>query len=121
MENNDKFIVERYLDQVKILTALATTLLITPNLYLSLLEKSVITNHIAAVFPGWKILLLITNVMFLLAILSTYFIYSSVVGSLAEKAADIIYRPFTRIISILQFVFLTAGCIGLLLIFNYSL
>ena len=38
MDNIDredkKFAVEKYLDQVKILTALATTLLISPNLFL---------------------------------------------------------------------------------------
>ena len=121
MAKDSNFIVERYLDQVKIITALATTLLITPNLFLTLLEKAEIRARIEIAIPGWKTLLLITNIMFLLSILSTYFIYSSIVGSLIDSEEDVIYRPFTRVVSILQFVFLTAGCIGLLMIFNYSL
>jgi len=119
--NNLNFIVERYLDQVKIITALATTLLITPNLFLTILDKPDIITHLNTAIPCWETILLITNILFILSILATYLIYSSIVGSLINKDKDLIYRPFTRIISILQFVFLSCGCIGLLVIFQYSL
>jgi len=121
MANNKNFIVEQYLDQVKVITALATTLLITPNLFMTLLEKADVRAQIEATVPAWKTLLLITNIMFLLSILSTYFIYSSIVGSLLNNDTDVIYRTFTRVMSILQFIFLVLGCVGLLFIFNYSL
>jgi hypothetical protein len=121
MTDNKNFIVEQYLDQVKVITALATTLLITPNLFMTLLEKGDIRAQIDASIPAWKTLLLITNLMFLLSILSTYFIYSSIVGSLLNNDTDVIYRTFTRVMSILQFIFLVLGCFGLLFIFNYSL
>jgi hypothetical protein len=121
MARNNNFIVERYLDQVKVIAALATTLLITPNLFLTLLEKADIRAQIEAAIPAWRLLLLFTDIMFLLSILSTYFIYSSIVGSLLGNETNVIDRPFTRAVSILQFIFLVLGCIGLLFIFNYSL
>ncbi len=122
MSDADNSIVEHYLDQVKIITALATTLMITPNVYLTLLEKDQIRTRIEATLPCWRSILLTTNILFLLSIILTYFIYSSIVGSSLTTAAakDIIYRPFTRFVSITQFVFLVLGCVGLLIIFSTS-
>lgn len=119
--NNLNFTVERYLDQVKIITALATTLLITPNLFLTILNKPEIMTRLALAIPCWKTILLFTNIFFILSILATYFIYSSIVGSLINRENNLIYRPFTRFNSILQFIFLTLGCVGLLIIFQNSL
>jgi len=120
MDEHEQFTVERYLDQVKILTALATTLLITPNLFLTLLEKAVIRERIEAAIPYWKNVMLFTNIMFLLSILLTYLIYSSIVGQLIDRKVDL-YRPATRVFSILQILFIILGCAGLLVIFNFSL
>ena len=107
---DEKFVVDRYLDQVKILTALATTLLISPNLILSLHEKS---NNSNDQIMMW---LMSANISFIITILLTYFIYSSIVGNLVKGSYDI-YRPATRAFSLAQFFTLIWGSISLLILF----
>jgi hypothetical protein len=120
MNDYQKLTIDKYLDQVKVLTALATTLLITPNLLLTVLSDETIRQELEAGLPSWRLVLSLTNIAFLLAILLTYFIYSSIVGLLAVSEADI-YRPATRIFSILQFLFLTLGCVGLVVLLSKAL
>jgi hypothetical protein len=109
--------VEKYLEQVKILTALATTLLLTPNILLTILEKEVVRDRLDLLFQNWRLVLVLTNISFLLVILMTYFIYSSVVGSLYYNSLDI-YRKATRVFSLLQFVFMVIGCVGFVIILS---
>jgi hypothetical protein len=115
MNDFQKQTIDKYLDQVKVLTALATTFLITPNLLLTILGNEKIKQGLDSSLSSWRLILSLTNIAFVLAILSTYFIYSSIVGMLAESEANI-YRPATRFFSLLQFLFLILGCIGLVVI-----
>lgn len=46
--------VKLYLVQVKVLTALATTLLLAPNVLLSLIENDNAQSRLAVAFPSWK-------------------------------------------------------------------
>ncbi len=112
-----KFAVEKYLDQVKILTALATTLLLTPNVLLTLAAADDTRRALDSAFPTWRTVLLHTNVSFLVTIGMTYFIYSSIVGR-AEKGQFDVNRPLTRIFSLLQFGALCYGCVGLVRLFT---
>lgn len=120
MDNIDredkKFAVEKYLDQVKILTALATTLLISPNLFLMLREAIAENSQVMGVWKQAKTFLITANISFLVSIIMTYLIYSSVVGSVDEGEYEI-YRPLTRIFSLIQFAGIVVGCAALLVFF----
>lgn len=119
MDEYKKFAVEKYLEQVKILTALATTLLLTPNVLLTLSKEASVREDLADALPRWKEVLVGTNVAFILVILATYFIYSSVVGS-ADTGELNVYRPATRVLSIAQLVLTIVGCVGLLVLFAHA-
>ena len=116
MDEYKKLAVEKYLEQVKILTALATTLLLTPNVLLTLGAEAEIRQTLTSQLPQWKNVLVVTNIAFMLVILATYFIYSSVVGSADDGKLDV-YRTATRVFSIAQFILLIIGCTGLLILF----
>jgi hypothetical protein len=120
MDDKAKFLVEKYLEQVKVLTALSTTLLLTPNILLNIMEKESIRTRLSASLPDWKVYLVGTNIVLLIAILLTYFIYSSVIGSVNSGSYDI-FRPATRAFSITQFICLIFGGAGLLLLFAHSM
>lgn len=98
--------VEKYLDQVKILTALATALLITPSLVEFATKKQLTPLEV------W--LLIVADGLFLAAIVLTYFVYSPIVGGMIHKQYDI---RSAQGCSIAQFVCLCVGCILLLLLF----
>jgi len=108
LDNEDKkFIVEKYLDQVKILTALASALFITPSL-LQFIVK--ITTNKSLDTSTVKLWFLLSNISFLIVVILTYFIYSSVVCFMKKGEFDI-ERPLTRCFSIVQFGILVIGCI----------
>ena len=111
-KEDKKFAVEKYLDQVKILTALATALLISPNIVLMLRKAGSQNDQALQVFEHAKRLLLAANVSFLVAIVMTYFIYSSVVGCTNEGIYNV-YRPSTRIFSLIQLLGIVVGCVAL--------
>lgn len=115
-KEDKKLAVEKYLDQVKILTALATALLVSPNLVLILRNNNSQSITALAMFEEAKIYLLIANVSFLVAIGMTYFIYSSVVGFINDGIYDV-YRPATRVFSIIQLLGIIVGCITLVIFF----
>jgi p-aminobenzoyl-glutamate transporter AbgT len=120
MTDHEKLTIATYLEQVKIVTALATTLLITPTVILTMLTEQSVLDRIQAHLPPWRDLLLATNIAFLLCILCTYFIYSSVVGQTKEGKHDI-YRTATRAFSITQFVLLLLGATGLLVVLRQAM
>ena len=90
---NKKLAVNKYLEQVKILTALSTALLISPSIIqkISIHKESYLEN-----IKSIKILMFISNISFLLAIIMTYFIYSSIVGYIDKNRYDI-NRPATSL------------------------
>lgn len=108
-----RFAVEKYLEQVKVLTALATTLLLTPNVVLVIAGSEATRGALDQALPSWRSVALHANVAFLVAIGLTYFIYSSLVGQAHEGEFDV-YRPMTRLLSLLQFGALVWGCVALL-------
>jgi branched-subunit amino acid transport protein len=120
MTDHEKLTIGTYLEQVKIITALATTLLITPTVILTLLTEPSVLDRIQAHLPSWRDLLMATNIAFLLCILCTYFIYSSVVGQANEGKLDI-YRTATRVSSIAQFALLLIGATGLLFVLRQAM
>ena len=101
--DHKKYAVEKYLEQVKVLTALATTLLLSPNLIVAL-KKPTESGALAILElkPQLKGVLLTANIAFLVSILLTYLIYSSIVGS-AHAGEYNVDRPATRLFSLLQF------------------
>jgi len=114
--NPKKYAVEKYLEQVKILTALATALLLPPNAIIAF-KSDGIESAVGALDPGVKIWLLIMNISFIAVIIMTYFIYSAIVGHAHDGEYDI-YRPAARIFSILQFAGILLGCIALIVLFS---
>lgn len=112
-KEDKKFAIEKYLDQVKILTALATALLISPNAFLIIRKADA---EALQVFESAKIFLSVANILFLLSIIMTYFIYSSIVGNVNEGIYDV-YRPATRIFSLIQLLGIVVGCVALLIFF----
>lgn len=116
-EDQKKFAVEKYLDQVKILTALATTLLISPNLIVVLHKPGTPTLEVLEAYPVIKMLLFFTNISFLVAIIMTYFIYSSIVGSAYDGQYDV-HRPATRVFSAVQLLAVVFGCVMLVMFFT---
>ena len=78
-KEDKKFAVDKYLDQVKILTALATALLISPNIVLMLRKSGIQNSQVLQVLEQSKKFLFIANISFLISIIMTYFVYSSVV------------------------------------------
>jgi len=114
-ENNRdrKFAVEKYLEQVKILTALATALLISPNVFLLIRQ---VNSQTAQILENAVKFLLIANIAFIVSIILTYFIYSSVVGKVNAGIYDV-DRPATRVFSLLQLAGIIVGCVSLLIFF----
>jgi len=101
--------VDKYLEQVKILTTLASALLLSPGFVLALLrirediglsDKQLL--HATIAVGG-------SSAAFLLTIFFTYFIYSSIAGDLNEGECNI-YREETQRFSIMQFVAVLIGC-----------
>src|SRR6266576_3154777 len=109
--------VKTYLEQVKVITALATTLLLTPNVLLTLEKQDTARTALALNLPNWKCWLIGGNLAFLLAIILTYFVYATIAGSLDENKFNI-NRTATRFFSIAQFIALLAGCVALFVIFK---
>lgn len=112
-----KAAVETYLEQVKIVTALATTLLLTPNVLLTLEQQATARQSLAANLPAWETWLIAANVAFLSAVILTYFIYATVVGDMDDNKFDV-YRPATRWLSLAQLVALLVGCVALFMLFK---
>lgn len=112
-KEDKKFAIEKYLDQVKILTALATALLISPNAFLVIRKAN---SGVLLVFESAKKFLLAANISFIIAVVMTYFIYSSIVGNINKGIYDV-YRPATRIFSLIQLIGIIVGCVSLLFFF----
>ncbi len=106
--------VDKYLEQIKILSALATALLISPNIAVALTKFA--TESRMTLPPELRYWLLGTNTSFLLTILTSYLIYSSIVGFIADGKYDI-YRSGTRVTSLIQVGTMLVGCIGMCVVF----
>ncbi len=106
---NRKLAVDRYLDQIKILSALATALLLAPAI------MEVIVQRVPAI-SSTRLVALAANVAFLLVIVLSYLIYSSLVGEINRGTYDV-YRPATRIFSFVQLASLVAGLVLLTIVF----
>jgi len=102
-----KFVVERYLEQIKILSALATALLISPAL-IQVISGKVYSNIGRPRMVSLRTLALVSNISFLLVIILSYLVYSTIVGSVNKGVYDI-YRTATRVFSIAQFIALIVG------------
>ena len=114
-----KFAVEKYLEQVKIVTTLATTLLVTPNALVALYPAEEAKGQVPVVLcQGLKPWLLTANISFALTIVLAYFIYSSVVGFIFQGEYDI-HRPMTRVFSLLQLFTLAVGCTSLVVVLDF--
>jgi hypothetical protein len=113
---NRKLAVERYLDQIKILSALATALLLAPAAIQVISDRTKATVASATELQCTRLLSLSANVAFLLVILVSYLIYSSLVGEINRGTYDV-YRKATRLFSIAQIVILGIGLILLTVVF----
>ncbi len=106
-----KHAVEKYIEQVKVLTTLASALLLSPGLLVAIFK---ITGDIR-IQPQVKqqviIAVLISSISSLIAIFLAYFVYSSLIGMIYKNKYDI-YRPATRIFSLLHFIFVIVSCIS---------
>ncbi|MEM6259951.1 MAG: hypothetical protein AAGI37_16890 [Planctomycetota bacterium] len=119
LEKHKKDAVDKYLDQVKLLTALATTLLLSPSVVLAIRKsEKEVSKLIFEDNPILGYLFLATNIFFVMCIFLTYFVYSSVVGAVDEGVYDV-YRPATKYFSISQLICTFCGCITLLFFFFY--
>lgn len=107
-EKYKKEAVKIYLEQIKVLTALASALFITPGFAIVLLslgagkELSVLSKTLASVTVS------ISSLLFLTAIFLTYFIYSSIVGRINAGEYSI-ERDLTVTFSKLHFYIILAG------------
>ena len=101
--------VKLYLEQVKILTAIATALFISPGFVIAFLNFETEANHS---FQSSNLALIagISSSMFLVAILLTYFIYSSLVGRINVGEYNL-ERKATMRLSIAQFICVIIGCV----------
>lgn len=109
-DEDKKYSVEVFLSQTKILTTLATTFLIAP--YVVFNKWSFIRNETFLCLDIY-IYVIISSIFFLISILMTYFIYSSISGN-ADRGVYDVYRAATRFFSILQFSTLILGSLILL-------
>jgi hypothetical protein len=105
---------EKYLDQVRLLTALASALLISPAILLVLLRFSAEFPNLVHEMARATAYLLLSSGSFVGVVVANYFIYSSIVGRLLDDQIDI-YRPATRFFSIAQILLLVNGCVFLVL------
>lgn len=110
--NAAKDAVDKYLEQIRLVTALASALFISPSLVQVGIRLT--TNAVISTTDKW--LLITSNILFLVAILLTYFVYSSVVGNV-QAGIYAINRPATKWFSIAQFAALMFGCIALVIFF----
>jgi hypothetical protein len=101
--------VDKYLEQVKILTALASALLLSPGFVLALLRIREDIGLSDKLLLQATIAVAGSSVAFVLTIFFTYFIYSSIAGDLNEGECNI-YREETQRFSIMQFVAVLIGC-----------
>jgi hypothetical protein len=113
---NHKLAVDRYLDQIKILSALATALLLAPAAIQVISDrlKAAQTNGVGML--NTKSLALAANVAFLLVIILSYVIYSTLVGEINRGTFNV-YRTATRIFSLAQLILLAIGLILLAIVF----
>jgi uncharacterized membrane protein len=109
-----RFATEKYLDQVKLLTTLATALLVSPSVLLAVVRFSTEAPSLVADIARASTYLMISSGSFVLVVIATYFIYSSIVGSLLKNKVDL-YRPATRWFSLGQLLFVVVGCVFLVL------
>ena len=101
--------VDKYLEQVKILTALASALLLSPGFVLALLRIREDIGLSDKLLLQATIAVAGSSVAFVSTIFFTYFIYSSIAGDLNEGECNI-YREETQRFSIMQFVAVLIGC-----------
>jgi hypothetical protein len=101
--------VDKYLEQVKILTTLASALLLSPGFVLALLRIREDIGFSDKLLLQATIAVAGSSVAFVLTIFFTYFIYSSIAGDLNEGECNI-YREETQRFSIMQFVAVLIGC-----------
>jgi len=113
---NRKLAVERYLDQIKILSALATALLLAPAAIQVVSQRTKEATVSSIELQCTRLLSLSANVAFLLVIVVSYLIYSSLVGEINRGTYNI-YRPATRVFSIAQLVILGIGLVLLTIVF----
>ena len=115
-----KYAVEKYIEQVKVLTTLASALLLSPGILAALF--SVIGDH--NLLPQQKqqviIAVIISSASSLIAIFFAYFIYSSLIGMIYKNKYDI-YRPATRIFSLLHFSLVIVSSISFIFVVYWLL
>ncbi len=113
---NKKRAVDRYLDQIKILSALATALLLAPSILQVVSQRSGEASHAGGGLLSTRGLALCANISFLLVILLSYLIYSSLVGEIHRGTYNI-YRSATRVLSLAQLALLALGLAVLTVVF----
>jgi len=77
-----KLAVDRYLDQVKILSALATALLLAPAAIQVISQQAIALSVSTDAYASTRLIALCANVAFLLVIVVSYLIQSSLVGEI---------------------------------------
>lgn len=117
MTELEKLAVEKYLEQVRLLTTLASALLVSPAILVAILRFAGEVPAVAADLQQASVYLFLSSGFLVLVIITTYLIYSSVVGRLVSGEVDL-YRPATRVFSLLQILFLIAGVVFLVLFVN---
>ena len=115
-----KYAVEKYIEQVKVLTTLASALLLSPGILAALYR--VIGDHNLQFQQKQQaiVAVIISSVSSLIAIFFAYFIYSSLIGMIYKNKYDI-YRPATRFFSLLQFIFVVISCVSFIFVVYYLL
>ncbi len=118
-QSNQKYAIEKYIDQVKVLTTLASALLFSPGILATIFSLTGDMTLSDQVKQQVTIAVLISSGSSLIAILLAYFIYSSLIGMIYHNEYNL-YRPTTRILSILQFFLIIISCISFIYLI-YSL
>jgi len=113
---NHKLAVDRYLDQIKVLSALATALLLAPAAIQVISDKMKAVQSAGVGILTTKLIALYANIAFLLVIVLSYMIYSTLVGEINRGTFNV-YRVATRIFSIAQLILLAVGLIFLTIVF----